>query len=77
MAPRVISHSTSEAKKYNVSCNHSCTDPTSNVNHTYVKKTPRKCQFAKKSAKVCHSLYSSIEQLQVALWTYIFLRLGF
>jgi hypothetical protein len=34
-------------------------------------------QFGKKSAKVNHSLYSSTEQLQVALWTYIFLTLGF
>jgi ribosomal protein S24E len=34
-------------------------------------------QFGKKSAKVYHSLYSSTEQLQVALWTYIFLRLGY
>jgi len=30
-------------------------------------KTPRKFQFGKKSAKVFHSLYSSTEQLQVAL----------
>ncbi len=29
-----------------------------------------------KSAKVYHSLYSSTEQLQVALWTFMFLRLG-
>jgi hypothetical protein len=29
--------------------------------------------LANKSAKVYHSLYSSTEQLQVALWTYIFL----
>jgi hypothetical protein len=29
-------------------------------------------QFGKKSAKVYHSLYSSTEQLQVALWSYIF-----
>jgi hypothetical protein len=29
-----------------------------------------------KAAKVYHSLYSSTEQLQVALWTYIFLWLG-
>jgi hypothetical protein len=32
-----------------------------------VEKTPRKFQFGKKSAKVYHSLYSSTEQLQVAL----------
>ncbi len=34
-------------------------------------------QFGKKSAKVNHCLYSSTEQLQVALWTYMFLKLGF
>ncbi len=33
-------------------------------------------QFGKKSAKGYHRLYNSTEQLQVALWTYIFLRLG-
>ena len=38
------------------------------------EKTPRKFQFGKKSVKVYHCLYSSIKQLQVALWTYIFLR---
>jgi hypothetical protein len=37
------------------------------VNDTYVEKTPRKFQFGKKSAKVYHCLYSSTEQLQVAL----------
>jgi hypothetical protein len=67
MGPRLISHSTSEAKKYNVPCHHSCTDPTSDVNDTYVEKTPRKFQFGQKSAKVFHCLYSSIEHLQVAL----------
>jgi hypothetical protein len=41
-----------------------------------IEKTPRKCQFGKKSAKVNHSLYSSTEQLQVALRTYIFLWFG-
>ncbi len=41
-----------------------------------LEKTPRKFQFGKKSAKVYHSLYGSTEQLQVALWTYIFLWLG-
>ncbi len=40
------------------------------------RKTPRKFQFGKKSAKVYHSLYSSIEQLKVALWTYMFLKFG-
>jgi hypothetical protein len=33
-------------------------------------------QFGKKSAKVYHLLYSSTEQLQVALWTYMFLKFG-
>ncbi len=33
-------------------------------------------QFGKKCAKVYHSLYSSTEQLQVALWTYMFFKLG-
>jgi hypothetical protein len=31
------------------------------------KKKPRKSQFGKKSAKVYHCLFSSTEQLQVAL----------
>ncbi len=39
-------------------------------------KTPRKFQFGKKSAKVYHCLYSSTEQLQVALWTYMLLKFG-
>jgi hypothetical protein len=39
--PRVISHWTSKAKKYNVPCHHSCADPTSDKNDTYVEKTPR------------------------------------
>ena len=43
----------------------------------YVVKTPRKFQFGKKSAKVYHCLYNSTEQLQVALWTYMFLMFGF
>ncbi len=42
----------------------------------YGEKTPRKFQFGKKSSKVYCSLYSSTEQLQVALWTYIFLWFG-
>ncbi len=42
----------------------------------YLQKTPRKFQFGKKSAKVYHCLYSSTEQLQVALWTYMFLKFG-
>jgi hypothetical protein len=33
-------------------------------------------QFGKKFAKVYHSLYSSTEQLQMALLTYIFIKLG-
>ncbi len=33
--------------------------------------------FGKKSTKVYHSLYRSIEQLQVALWTFMFIMLGF
>ena len=37
------------------------------------EKTPRQFQFGKKSAKVYHCLYSSIEQLQVALWTSMFI----
>ncbi len=41
-----------------------------------LKKTPRKIQLGKKSAKVYHSLYSSTGQLQVALWTYMFLKFG-
>jgi hypothetical protein len=32
--------------------------------------------MGKKSAKVYHSLYSSTEELQVALWTYMFFKLG-
>jgi hypothetical protein len=40
-------------------------------------RKPRKLsQFGKKSAKVYRSLYSSTEQLQVALWTYLLLNLG-
>ncbi len=34
-------------------------------------------QFGKKSAKVYHCLYSSTEELQMAMWAYIFFRLGF
>jgi hypothetical protein len=33
----------------------------------YIEKTPRKFEFGKKSTKIYHCLYSSIEQLQVAL----------
>ncbi len=42
----------------------------------YREKTPRKFQFGKKSAKVYHCLDNSIEQLQVALLTYMLLNLG-
>jgi len=42
-------------------------DPYGVSNDIYVVKTPRKFQFGKKSAKVYHCLYSSTEQLQVAL----------
>ncbi len=45
-------------------------------NYWYVEKILRNFQFGKKSAKVFHCLYSSIEQLLVALWTYMFLKLG-
>jgi hypothetical protein len=64
---REIFHWTSEAKKLMSPAPHSCSDPTSDINDTYVEKTPRKSQFGKKSAKVNHCLYSSTEQLQVAL----------
>ncbi len=40
------------------------------------KKPGEISQFGKKSAKVYHNLYSSSEQLQVALWSYMFLKLG-
>ena len=50
-------------------------DPYGEIND--VKRKPREMsQFDKKSAKVKHCLYSSIEQLQVALWTYMFFKLG-
>ncbi len=46
------------------------------LNYWYIEKTPRKFHLGKKSSKVYHCLYSSIEQLQVALWTwtYMFLK---
>ncbi len=47
------------------------------INGKSNEKTPRKFQFGKKSAKIYHCLYSSKEQLQVALWTYMFLMFGF
>ena len=40
-SPYLISHWTSEAKKYNVPSHHSCADPTSDINDIYVEKTPR------------------------------------
>ncbi len=46
--PRVISHWTSEAKKYKVPCHHSCADPTSDINDSYVEKTPRNVPVWKK-----------------------------
>ncbi len=42
----------------------------------YCRKPREISQFDKKSAKVYPSLYSSTEQLQVALWSYMFLKLG-
>jgi hypothetical protein len=36
----------------------------------------QKIQFGKKSATVYHSLYSSTGQLQLALWMFLFIRLG-
>jgi hypothetical protein len=54
---------------------HSSADPYGVV--TDIKQKPREMsQFGKKSAKVYHSLYSSSEQPQVALWTFMFIRLG-
>ncbi len=48
------------------------------ISITYMSRKPREMsQFGKKSAKVNHCLYSSTEQLQVALWTYMFLKFGF
>jgi hypothetical protein len=55
---------------------HSCIDPTSDLNDTYIEKPREMSQFGKKSAKVYHCLYRSIEQLQVALWTFMFIMLG-
>jgi hypothetical protein len=46
------------------------------LSYSTIEKTPRKFQFGKKSAKIYHSLYSSTGQLQVALWTFMFIRLG-
>ncbi len=39
------------------------------------RENPAKIPVWEKSAKVFHSLYSSTEQLQVALWTFMFIRL--
>ncbi len=42
-----------------------------------MKRKPREIsQFGKKSTKLYHSLYSLKEQLHVAWWTYMFLKLG-
>jgi hypothetical protein len=50
-------------------------DPSYKIND--VQRKPREIShFGKQSTKVYHSLYSSTEQLQVALWSYIFLWLG-
>ncbi len=40
------------------------------------RENPAKIPVWEKSAKVYHCLYSSIEQLQVALWIYMFLKSG-
>ncbi len=61
-------HFTTEAMKYNVPLpsHRSFADPYGEIND--IKRKPREIyQFGKKSAKVYHSLYSSTEQLQVAL----------
>ncbi len=42
----------------------------------YCRKPREISQLDKKSAKAYPSLYSSTEQLQVALWSYMFLKLG-
>jgi hypothetical protein len=49
--PRVISHWTSEAKKYKAPCPHSCADPTSDKNDTNVEKTPQNVPVAKNPPK--------------------------
>jgi hypothetical protein len=66
LGPSVTFHWTTEAKKYNVHCHCNFADPSSDIND--IQRKPRQMsQFGKKSAKVYHSLYSSTEQLQVAL----------
>ncbi len=40
------------------------------------RKPREMSQLGKKSAKVFHCLYSSTEQLQMALWAHMFLNLG-
>jgi hypothetical protein len=43
-----------------------------------IYRKPREMsQFGKKSAKVYYSFYRSTDQLQMALGTYMFLKLGF
>ncbi len=54
--PREISHWTSKAKKYNVPCPHSYADPPSDINDTYVYKTPR-------NVPVCQKIRESIPLL--------------
>ncbi len=60
--------------KCNVSHPYSCADPYVEIN--YIQRKPRENSSLAKSAKVYHNLYSSIEQLQVALWTYMVLKFG-
>ncbi len=50
-------------------------DPSYKIND-FQRNPAKHPALANKSAKVYHSLYSSTEQLQVVLWTYIFLWLG-
>ncbi len=56
--------------KYNVPC------PSQLFEINDVQRKPRENSVWQKSAKVYHCLYSSLEQLQIALWTYMFLKLG-
>ena len=67
MGPRVISYWTSEAKKYNIMSPAIAAALILTAKVIFVKKTPRNVQFGKNSAKVYDCLYSSTEQLQVAL----------
>ncbi len=74
-------YSTTEAIKYNVpipGCR-SFADPSDKI--TIYRENPAKCPCLAKNqpkyTKVYHSLYSLIEKLQVALWTFMFIMLGF